>query len=161
MADPFLLFDSGVPRWTIDTHHIGKVLDITAAKPDDGTPVQQWQWNGQPNQLFYLLPLADKQWLIAASHSGRVLDVAGDGGPGSRVVQWPFHGKANQRWKFVPTKDHFGYFQNVSKGLVMDIMHGSTDDGGWLIVYDKHGAGFQHFRPYVRNPDGSPAAFLD
>lgn len=160
MPDPFLLYDESVPRWFIQTHAPGKVLDVAGAKPDDGTQLIQYEWNGGPQQRFYLTPLRDDQWIIAASHSGRVLDVAGNGGAGTNVIQWPWHGQANQRWTFVPTGDHWGLFVNASKGLVLDVADGRLDNGTRIVVADRNDTAGQAFKPFFKRDDGKDV-FLD
>ncbi len=80
----------------------GKCLDVTAANPQSGTPVELWDCNGGPNQ----------SWIVSRDGTirglaGKCLDVAG-GNPedGTRIILWDCNGGPNQKWslKEVPVR---------------------------------------------------------
>jgi hypothetical protein len=66
----------------------------------------QWEWLGQDNQLFLLVPqteglqaTTDGYLEIRAKHSGLVLDVAGAATKnGAPIIQWSTNRRRNQQW---------------------------------------------------------------
>ena len=65
------------------SENASKSLDVPGAKPDDGAKIQQRELNGSPAQAWYIDPCGADDFRLIAVCSGRVLDIAGAGPPGT------------------------------------------------------------------------------
>lgn len=148
-----LVLDNSLQRVTIGTF-AGKSLDVAGGRVDDGTLIQQWDSNGSPAQQWFIDPCGtpdhpDEVRLIAVC-SGRVLDIAGGGGPGTQLIQYPWNGTENQRWRIVPRGDgpvaiHSARRTHQGKPLVLDVGGNRPDNGVPIVVWTPHGGDNQFF----------------
>jgi YVTN family beta-propeller protein len=117
----------------------GKVLDVSAASQNNGAALLQWDWTGADNQHWRIEPVSPNavgagNYSLAASHSGKVLDVLGvSAAAGAGVVQWGWVGGGNQKWAVVPTPD--GFFElapNHAPAMRLEVAGGGLNDGDRL-----------------------------
>ncbi|HEY2669367.1 MAG TPA: ricin-type beta-trefoil lectin domain protein [Rugosimonospora sp.] len=84
--------------WTVQTNGtvqvLGKCLDVTDGATGDGTPVQLYDCNGTGAQVWRAQP----DGRLLNPQSGRCLDDAGSGPPGTQLIIFACTGSANQRW---------------------------------------------------------------
>jgi hypothetical protein len=142
-----LVIGGGLPRYVIETF-AGKVLDVPAARPDDGLKIQQWDINGSQAQAWYIDPCGADEYRIVAACSGRVLDVAGDGTAGSQLVQWPWTGNGNQRWRLRRAVGNTYTIESTRAGLVIDVRGASRENGAPIVVWSPRDSENQRFRVY-------------
>jgi len=79
-----------------------KALDLTVAGNvlDNGVNVQQWDWWGAANQLWYLIPVGDGSNKIQSVLSWKVLDVTGQSmDNGANIQVWDDWNGPNQHWR--------------------------------------------------------------
>ncbi|MGH8908809.1 MAG: RICIN domain-containing protein [Egibacteraceae bacterium] len=85
----------------------GKILEVLAADPADGTPINQWDDNGGRHQQWYLIEHTDAAgsfYQIQNVGTGGSADVRGgpDGdeslADGAPIIQWGYQGVINQQW---------------------------------------------------------------
>ncbi len=143
-----LVLDNALQRVTIKTF-ANKVLDVDNASVSDGAKVQQWSPNGGAHQQFYVDPCGSRDYpdevRLIAAHSGRVLDIAGNGGAGTQLIQWPWHGGANQRWRLEAAGSQVHIVSARNPKLVADVAQVSADDGAPVIVWAPNGGKQQSF----------------
>jgi hypothetical protein len=113
----------------------GKVLDVTRGSELNGTPVQQWQYLGNPQQHWALIPV--QPYYIANAWSGKVLDVP-DGSPddGALVQQWSANGNKQQLWQFLPASGRYYAILNSLTGKVLDASGASTSNGALIQQWE-------------------------
>jgi endoglucanase len=65
--------------------------------------VQQWTCGSGTNQQWSLLPLGTGYYELSAQHSGKALDVVGNGtADGVNIDQWTWNSGNNQQWQIIP-----------------------------------------------------------
>ena len=80
----------------------GLVLDDTNFSTSNGTPIEQWQPTGGPNQRWDLVSLPDGNDEIVNAYSGKVLDDTNSStSNGTPIQQWQPTGGLNQQWRIV------------------------------------------------------------
>jgi Ricin-type beta-trefoil lectin domain len=89
---------SDAQSWTVQTNGtvqaLGKCLDVSDGATADGTPVQLYDCNGTGAQVWRAQP----DGTLLNPQSGRCLDDAGSGPPGTQLIIFACTGSANQRW---------------------------------------------------------------
>src|SRR6266498_4143201 len=89
---------SDAQSWTVQTNGtvqaLGKCLDVSDGATADGTPVQLYACNGTGAQVWRAQP----DGTLLNPRSGRCLDDAGSGPPGTQLIIFACTGSANQRW---------------------------------------------------------------
>ena len=99
------------------------IIDVNEKSKADGAKIILWNYNGQTNQEFVVVPNGNGYYLIISRHSGKSLDVfQGKADNGTPIVQWKAHGADNQLWKLIPAADGYFYMQNKVSGKVLDAM---------------------------------------
>jgi hypothetical protein len=107
----------------------GKVLDDPGFSPNNGTIIQQYQWNGGANQQWNLIPLSNGKSEILNVASGKVLDDPGfSRRDGTHIQQYQWNGGANQQWNLVRLPDGKYEIANAFSGKVLDIPGSSNDN---------------------------------
>ncbi|MBL8296534.1 MAG: RICIN domain-containing protein [Bryobacterales bacterium] len=130
-----------------------KCLDVPNGSIADGTRLQVWDCNGNPQQTFWLTKTISGDYLIIG-HSGKVLDAYAWGtANGTPVQQWEFLGGTNQRWYLTETAANEFVIKGVGSGRVLDVAGGlsPTPNGATLQLWDALGTGNQIWKlQYVK-----------
>ncbi|QWI73171.1 RICIN domain-containing protein (plasmid) [Bacillus mycoides] len=122
----------------------GKYVDIRGGSTDDEIPAVQFTEKNVDNQKFLIFTLDNNYSVIAAKHSGKVLDIISFPFPSPQpiaLIQYYFKNGDNQ--KFFVAND--GTIAVKSDGKVLDIPNGSTKDNVTIIPYQYHGSSNQKF----------------
>ncbi|QWI77923.1 RICIN domain-containing protein (plasmid) [Bacillus mycoides] len=122
----------------------GKYVDIRGGSTDDDIPAVQYTGRNVDNQKFLIFTLDNNYSVIAAKHSGKVLDIISLPFPFPEpiaLIQYYFKNGDNQ--KFFIAND--GTIAVKSDGKVLDIPNGSTKDNVIIIPYQYHGSSNQKF----------------
>ncbi|EYF07084.1 RICIN domain-containing protein [Chondromyces apiculatus] len=116
--------------YVIRAVHSGKCLDIQSASTQDGAPVQQWDCNGTPAQVFRVIPLGNGYVQLLNPNSNRSLDVREvSTADGALLQQWGYGGGANQQFEvFDAGNGQYGISARHS-GKMLDIKDVSTANG--------------------------------
>jgi len=119
--------------------HSGKCLDMTGANPANGTPIQQWQCLGNPNQGWN-----DGDWtpdgyfVFRNAATDKCID-GFLGYEGADVIEWTCDGTQTQRWQVLrPDIDHhydWMQFKNVANDKCLDVRGRATNNGAHLQLY--------------------------
>ncbi len=123
----------------------GRCIDVPNASRDNGTRVQLYDCNRQPNQSWTYT--ANKQLRV---YGDRCLDAAGSGN-GAAVQIYSCHTQTNQQWNI----NSNGTISGVQSGRCLDVW--STANGAQVQLYDCNGQTNQQFRHVsVGGPTQSP-----
>jgi hypothetical protein len=129
-----------------------QVLDDPDYSSQDGTPMDQWDYNGGTNQLWELNPLPDGNYLIQNQFNQKVLDdPASSTADGTHVIQYQPDGGANQEWTLVPLADGNDLIVNLASGYVLDDPAASTAEGQSIIQYQPDGGANQEWTLFEPN----------
>ncbi|WP_219375743.1 RICIN domain-containing protein [Bacillus mycoides] len=123
----------------------GKYFDITKGSTDDRAFAVQYARNNSDNQKFLIFTLDNGYSVIAAKHSGKVLDIWDTpnfpSGMPDFLVQYDFKNGDNQ--KFFISND--GTVAVKQDGRVLDVYDGSTSNDVPIIAYNYQGSANQKF----------------
>ncbi|PFS55639.1 RICIN domain-containing protein [Bacillus thuringiensis] len=121
-----------------------KYIDIQDSSTANEKAAIQYTMNNQDNQRFLIFTLDNNYSVIAAKHSGKVLDMMSipifPGIP-FLLIQYDFKNGDNQ--KFFIAND--GTFAVKTTGHVWDVSKGSTQNGTPIIPYNYQGSANQKF----------------
>jgi endo-1,4-beta-xylanase len=112
----------------------GRCIDVPNAARDNGTRVQLYDCNRQPNQSWTYT--SNKQLQV---YGDRCLDAAGSGN-GAAVQIYSCHSQTNQQWNV----NSNGTISSVQSGRCLDVW--STANGAQVQLYDCHTGANQQFR---------------
>lgn len=90
--------------WRIVIKHSGRSVDVAAYGLNPGDPLQQWEYLGGPNQMFYVdgynSQIPNNGFTIRpVSHPDYCLDMRDfSTEPGGVAQQWNCSGNTNQKW---------------------------------------------------------------
>ena len=121
-------------------------LTVDGGKTNDGANVHIWEYKNVEQQQFELKYDGNGYYEIIPVHSGKRLDVVGNGNE-ANVDQWSDNGgNDNQRWAI--RKSDSGNYNIISKreGLYLDAYQSRTDNGTNIQVYEKSGGNGQEFK---------------
>ncbi|MFJ9155424.1 RICIN domain-containing protein [Streptomyces griseoviridis] len=112
----------------------GKCVDVAAANPANGTPVQLYDCNGSSAQ----------QWTVGADGTiralGKCLDVTGNGtADGSTVQLWDCAGSPNQKWTVTGAHD----IVNPQANKCLDVTGNNSANSTRLQIWTCTGAANQ------------------
>ncbi|TYB64732.1 PHB depolymerase family esterase [Nonomuraea sp. PA05] len=113
----------------------GRCVDVPGAATADGTAVQLWDCNGQPNQQWAATPAGELR-----VYGNKCLDAAGTGN-GTRIQIYACHGGANQQWRL----NADGTITGVQSGLCLDAVGQATANGTRIQLYTCHGGANQRW----------------
>lgn len=123
----------------------GKYFDISKGSTDDRAFAVQYAGNNSDNQKFLIFTLDNGYSVIAAKHSGKVLDIWDTpnfpSGMPDFLVQYDFKNGDNQ--KFFISND--GTVAVKQDGRVLDVYDGSTGNDVPIIAYNYQGSANQRF----------------
>nr|WLN44375.1 Tpp insecticidal protein [Bacillus thuringiensis] len=124
----------------------GKYVDIVRGSTADRAMAVQHSGNNSENQKFLIFTLDNGYSVIAAKHSGKVLDIMEGQPPLNLLIQYYFQNSENQ--KFLISND--GAIAIKSSGHVWDVHNGSTSNDTPIIPFRYQGSQNQKFS-LVRN----------
>jgi hypothetical protein len=134
-------------RYQLVNRKSNKVMDVYNLGTADGTPIDQWTYNGGSNQKWDIAWQGNGQYRATDVNSGKVID---NGGTSTRGVQLSintWNGGTSQLWKVVPDSDGFFHITSVNSGLAADVSGASTADGAKVIQWTYSGADNQLWTP--------------
>jgi len=115
----------------------GRCVDVSGAGTTNGTAVQLWDCNGQPNQSWTYT--SSKQLQV---YGNKCLDANGQGTTnGTAVIIWDCNGQANQQWNV----NSNGTISGVQSGLCLDANGAATANGTKLILWSCNGQANQRW----------------
>ncbi|HTI21830.1 MAG TPA: family 43 glycosylhydrolase [Kutzneria sp.] len=142
-------YPTGYHRLTIGNN--GLCLDVSSASTAAGAAVTQWTCNGQANQQFQFVPVADGYGRLQAQHSGYDVAVANSSTAAGvpNVVQQVPNSAPNSLWLPVQQSDGSYSFKNRNSGLCLDVYGANSTLGQQLDQWQcKNAAGTnQDFAP--------------
>jgi endo-1,4-beta-xylanase len=112
----------------------GRCIDVPNASRDNGTRVQLYDCNRQPNQSWTYT--SNKQLQV---YGNMCLDAAGSGN-GAAIQIYSCHSATNQQWNV----NSNGTISGVQSGRCLDVW--STANGAQVQLYDCHGQPNQRFK---------------
>lgn len=127
-------------RYKIISKKSGKALDVAWGDSANGANILQYQYEGNPNQKWYLEPTGDGYYVIKSAKTGKVVDVEGNSkSNGANVLQWSYNGGKNQQWKIEHVKD--GYYSIISRssGKGLDVEKASTANNANVLQWNYSG----------------------
>jgi len=105
--------------------HSGLALDVTGLSTTNGSPTEQWTYNGGNNQRWTVTSLGGTTYKIVGVQSGRTLEVAGASTANGAIVDiWDSNNNANQKWNITPTDSGYYSVINVNSGKAMEVFGG-------------------------------------
>jgi len=120
-------------------------LDVPSSNNNDGVVIQQFGYNGNPNQQWRLRNVANGLLTIVNVQTGKALDVPnGLPTPGLPIQQYRLHGGLNQQWRFQsfpavsgPTlfRPEYHRIFNGASGLAIDVPNGSLE---WRVKIQQY-----------------------
>ncbi len=128
----------------------GLYLDVNGGSSENGTNIQQYQYNGSAAQQFNIVPAGNGYYAIKTVSSGskKALDVWSKGtADGTNIAIYTYNGGTNQLFKFVRQND--GSYAILSK--ITDDRSGlddygwSTQNGGNVCQWGYWGGACQHW----------------
>ncbi len=123
---------SGPGTYTIRSKLTRKVLDIDIswfAGGNNGQKLQQWDSHLGQNQQFTVIDAGGGFFRLMAVHSGKMLDVRGQGlGDGVALQQFQSTGLANQQFRIVPVSSFYKIICRQSN-KVLDVTGFGRDNG--------------------------------
>jgi hypothetical protein len=115
----------------------GLVLDAVGQNTTNGTPIDQWSFNGEANQEWTVTSIGSGEYTIKGVQSGRVLDVKGQSTANGAAVQlYDSNGGGNQEWVITPSA---GTIEGVQSGKLMEVAGQSTSPGALVDIYGANG----------------------
>lgn len=154
-ANEFVLEKTSDNWYYIINSYSQKALDIAAGSLANGVVIQQYAKNGTDAQKFRFID-AGGGYVYIQSKLGTVLDrAAGGTADGTKIQTYALNQTAAQKWKFeapkapntVAVQDGVRYFvsSNVNMSLVLDVMGGSTANGGNIQLWAENAVNQQKF----------------
>ncbi|NUT98270.1 MAG: alpha-L-fucosidase [Saccharothrix sp.] len=127
--------------YRLQARHSGKVVDVRNAGTADGTPVQQWTWNGNACQKWTFLSTGDGYFKIRDQNSGKLLEVGGlSRDNGGRMGIWGDANVHQQHWAVTPVGAGYHILTNRLSQRTLNVPDASTTDGTQLDQWDYHNA---------------------
>jgi hypothetical protein len=151
IGDLGLWGDSGhtIPngRYQLVNRKSNKVMEVSNLGTTNGTPIDQWTYNGGSNQKWDIAWQGNGQYNATDVHSSKVMDNGGTSNTGVQLAIQTWNGGTSQLWKIVPDADGFFHITSVNSGLAADVSGGSTADGAHVIQWTYSGADNQLWTP--------------
>jgi lysophospholipase L1-like esterase len=124
----------------------GLALDAKGQNTTNGTPIQQYTYNGGANQHWAVTNIGNAQYAITGVQSGRVLDVKGQSTANGAVIQlYNNNGGANQKWVITPTSGGYATVQGVQSGKLMEVVGGQTTNSAPVDQWTSNGGNNQQW----------------
>jgi autotransporter-associated beta strand protein len=111
----------------------GPTREFTMTALPDSDGFVEVRWEDVP-------PVIDGKYVIAARHSGKVMEVAGaQTGNGANVQQWDYLGGNNQKWDISSTAAPYVKMSPAHTGKALEIVGFSQNDGVNIQQWDSTG----------------------
>jgi len=137
---------SGLANGTykVIARHSSLALDVAHQSTTNGSPVQQWTYNGGNNQRWNVTSLGGNTYSIVGVQSGRTLEVPGSSTANGTLLDiWDSNNGANQKWNITPTDSGYYSVINVNSGLAMEVFGGvGATTNGAAVDQWHYGSGF-------------------
>lgn len=117
-----------IHRGAIYNRASDKALDVTAGSAAAGANIQQWDYAGQPNQVFRVIDLGNSEVAIIAEHSGLAITVTGAQN-GANLVQREWRNNPFQRWRLQSIGGNYYRIVNAGSGKSLDVQGQSRING--------------------------------
>ncbi|RPK80551.1 MULTISPECIES: RICIN domain-containing protein [Streptomyces] len=119
-------------------------LDVSGAGKENATPVQLWDCNGSPGQIWQVTPAGT----LVNPNSGKCLDVAEAGiANGTKVQIYTCNGTGAQQWHYdEPTPDAF---TNPRSGKCLDVPYADFANGVRVQIHECNGTGAQAWKRFA------------
>ena len=127
----------------------GLAVTVYGDSRQNGTPLVQWQYNGQPGAKWTFVAAGGGYYHIENPNSGQVINVAAASGKsGAALLQWPMQGMApgNDQWRPVRNADGTYTFINMLSGLALDLIGANPAAGTGLDQWFSNSTNAQKFR---------------
>ena len=136
----------------------GNVLEVPGSRPDNGTQLDQWPYNGGANQQWQLTDLGCGLYKMVNAATGKSIDVNGQSlADGATVDEWDYTGGANEQFFITDTTpgsktyridnlnslaslDDPGYATAAGTGVDQYLFDGGTNVE-WTLVGSGSGGG--------------------
>ena len=114
-------------RYAIVSQSSGLALGVAGNKPDDGNPIDQFEYRGGLTQQWNISPMGDGSYGIGSMGTGKYLDVFEcSTKDGTKISQYPWMNNSCQKWSIEPLGD--GSFRILSKSGLALTMPGSSKE---------------------------------
>ena len=125
-------YPTGYHRLVIGNNSL--CLDVSGVSTAAGAAITQWTCNGQANQQFQFVPVADGYGRLQAQHSGYDVAVAGSSTAAGvpNIVQQAPNSAPNSLWLPVQQSDGSYSFKNRNSGLCLDVYGANSTLGQQL-----------------------------
>lgn len=144
LIKPFVMIPDGTYR--ITNVGSGKVLNGRTCSGNNGTILEQWDWNGADCQRWLFQHMGDGWYRISSRITGRMLDVdrclPGDG---VTVQLWDWLNNDCQRWKIQDWGNGQIRLINKASGKLLDVNNGSTANGVQVWQWSTNGTNAQRW----------------
>lgn len=130
-----------------------KCMDVSGGSTSNGTGIQQWDCNGNDNQLWRFVSKKGVYGQIELLNGDNMcLDVEKSqiGKNGAKVQQWECHGGNNQLWQLKRVGDSYQLINKRSK-MCLDVTDKRTDNGAPLQQWDCWGGQNQMWQTIAIN----------
>jgi hypothetical protein len=122
---PFVVSGLANGTYKLIVRHSGLALDVNGLSTTNGSPTQQWTYNGGNNQRWNVTSLGGSTYSIVGVQSGRTLEVAGASTANGALVDiWDSNNGDNQKWAITPTDSGYYSVINVNSGKAMEVLGG-------------------------------------
>ena len=109
----------------------GRGLDVEGRSTRDSANVQQWDFGGNPNQMWDVIDQGSGTFSIISQGSGKALDVANHAATdGANVQQFRFSNGDNQLWRLERAGGGFYQIVSVSSGKCLDVNSAGINENG-------------------------------
>lgn len=132
---------SGVPYY-ITNKNSGLSLDITDGKSEDGTNIQQWDFNKLWTQQWRLVAVDDEYFrIVSLGDESKCIAVASDtAADATNAELQTYTGINNQLFKLVKNGNYYGIVSKCSDGKSgLDVFEWSTEIGGNINQFAYNG----------------------
>ena len=132
--------------YKIINRNSGLALDAKGQSTTNGTPAQQYTYNGGNNQRWTVTNLGGGQYKITGVQSGKVLDVKGQStADGAAIQLYTDNGGSNQKWAITSTSGGYNTIQGVQSGKVMEVAGASTSPGALVDQWSNNSGNNQQW----------------
>jgi alpha-L-fucosidase len=127
--------------YRLQARHSGKVIDVSGAGTANGTPVQQWTWNGNACQKWTFSSTGDGYFKIRDQNSGKLLEVSGlSRDNGGKTGIWDDANVYQQHWAVTPVGGGYHILTNRLSQRVLNVSGAATADGAVVDQWDYQNA---------------------
>jgi serine/threonine protein kinase len=120
----------------------GKVLDVAGFNTGQGGSVTQYDFRGQPNQIWEITKSGSGAYRFRPLYASTSLDVPNQvKDDGLEIKTWTDNGTAAQQWEIDPQGEGWFKLKSVSTGKLLSVQNQSMDNAAKLVqMTDNSGA---------------------